>query len=351
MPRMSKDQIVSLKEEYKNGEKPSALMTKYNITKHALYHHVGGSKKVNTSVAKEKVFDDTDSEAEPTEKGDAGIPETDPLIDFDKLMSNSVPNERKKAVVDDDIFNVFNVDEELDPFHPSNLLEDKSSKPAQSGKAKSLSLRGLMSGKGLGEDLKKTPEEKKKEEEEERLKLVYQVRMYLYTFRDHDHLFTALSIENDNKKINRFIQDLYKKKSADLKKLLHFIKFHIRHNNHSVTGNFVSSILFTLIRVLELIVTRFGIDISGLSEELKSDPEMISNLKEIEIEMTANKLNVGAKADILLKICTKGLSKFTENKMINKMKSMQTCDKSKQAMDQLNSKPINNELKNKYNDL
>jgi hypothetical protein len=47
MPRMSKDQIVSLKEEYKNGEKPSALMTKYNITKHALYHHVGGSKKGN----------------------------------------------------------------------------------------------------------------------------------------------------------------------------------------------------------------------------------------------------------------------------------------------------------------
>jgi hypothetical protein len=282
------------------------------------------------------------------------IPGTDPLIDFDKLMSNSASNERKKAVVDDDIFNVFNVDEALDPFHPSNLLQDKlesGSKTAQSGKEKSFSLRGFMSGKGLGEDSKKTPEEKKKEEEEERLKLVYQVRMYLYTFRDHDHLFTALSIENDNKKINRFIQDLYKKKSADLKKLLHFIKFHIRHNNHSVTGNFVSSILFTLIRVLELIVTRFGIDISGLSEELKSDPEMISNLKEIEIEMTANKLNVGAKADILLKICTKGLSKFTENKMINKMKSLQTSDKSKQAMDQLNSKPINNELKNKYNDL
>ena len=42
---MSKEAIISLKDEYNNGVKPTALLSKYNITKHALYHHVGSKTK------------------------------------------------------------------------------------------------------------------------------------------------------------------------------------------------------------------------------------------------------------------------------------------------------------------
>lgn len=350
MPRLSKDQIVSLKQEYKDGIKPAALLGKYNITKHALYHHVGGSKKTTDVKPVEEpqtelVLSDTEENLEKIDKNF----DVDPLLDFDQMMS-STTQPTHNSFTDDDIMNLGRDDNDIDMFHPSNLFKNApqpAPKPAKGG----FSIKGLLSGKGLGTDDKKTPEQIKKEVEQEQLKLVYQVRLYLYTFREHEHLFHALSIENEDKKINKYIQDLYKKKSVELKKILDFIKFHIRHNNHSVTGNFISSIFFTLIKVIEVIVTRMGIDLTGLTEELKNDPDMISNLKEVEIEMTANKLNVGAKTDILLKICTKGLAKFTENKMINQMNTLKSSDKTKSAMDQLNSKPPNEILKEKYTDL
>jgi len=235
-------------------------------------------------------------------------------------------------------------------FHPDNLLSASTQSTKAPSKSK-FSLAGFLNGKGLGKDNKKTPQELKKEEEQKQMKLVYSVRLYLYTFRDHTHLFAALNIENDDKKINKYIQDLYKRKIPELNKLLDFIKFHIRHNNNSVSGNFISSIFFTLVKVLEVILTKMGIDLTGLSDELKNDPDMMSNLKEIEIEITSNKLNIGAKTDVLLKLCTKGLTKFTENKMINKMKSLKSVDSTKIAMDKLNAKIPNNELKEKYNDI
>ena len=49
---MSKIQISEMKNEYNNGIKPKDLMTKYNISKHALYHQVDkekASKSINGS--------------------------------------------------------------------------------------------------------------------------------------------------------------------------------------------------------------------------------------------------------------------------------------------------------------
>jgi len=94
-----------------------------------------------------------------------------------------------------------------------------------------------------------------------------------------------------------------------------------------------------------------GIDVTGLSDELRNDKDIMNNLKEIEIEMAGNKLNLGPKSDILLKLCSKGLTKFTENKMMNKMKEIQKGDSTKSAMDKLNTKPLNSELKDKYSDI
>ena len=55
--------------------------------------------------------------------------------------------------------------------------------------------------------------------------------------------------------------------------------------------------------------------------------------------------------DILLKLCTRGLAKFSENKVMNKMKEIQNKDFGKDAMDKLNTKPINENLKDKYSDI
>ena len=57
MPRMSKIQIAEMKNEYNNGIKPKDLMSKYNISKHALYHHVDKEKAVKT---KEAVIEKTE---------------------------------------------------------------------------------------------------------------------------------------------------------------------------------------------------------------------------------------------------------------------------------------------------
>ena len=348
MPRMSKQNIASLKDEYNKGEKPKALLERYNITKHALYHHVGSKKKANVvEPIQEADMQEIEFDAMPDMEEQTGT--EDPLIDFEQI-AQSAPQKRnnKNLVDDDDIFNLTQEnDNNIDLFHPDNLLSSNN-KPAKEEK---WSLAGFFNKSKIGKDDKKSPEEVRKEEEQTRLKLVYQVRLYLYTFRDSDNMFVALGIENDNKKINKYIQDLYKRKVPELKKVLDFIKFHIRHNNNSVTGNFCSSIFFTIIKVVEVILTKMGIDLTGLSDELRNDPDVVSNLKEIEIEMTSNKMNLGAKTDILLKICTKGLAKFTENKMINKVKSMKNGDTSKTVMDTLNSKPVNDELKNKYNDI
>lgn len=349
MPRLSKTQISTLKDEYKSGIKPSELMGKYNITKHALYHHVNKDKDETNS----KITDDnSNNNSNNNNNTTFDLPfetETeieDPLIDFDKIISKP---QKSKSISDNDIFNITNEKAyDFDLFHPDNIISSSISKNV---KPEKWSISNLLKTKNIGNNEKQNPDEMKKNEEEERLKLVYQVRLYLYTFKDQEHLFTALSIDNDNRKINKYIHDLYKRKIPELKKLLDFIKFHIRHNNNSVTGNFVSSIFFTLLKVIEMILTRMGIDLTGLTEELKNDPDVISNLKEVEIEMTANKLNVGAKTDILLKICTKGLSKFTENKMINKMKSLKSSDTTKLAMDKLNCKALNENLKNKYDDI
>ena len=206
-----------------------------------------------------------------------------------------------------------------------------------------------MKGKKTNQssEMNKTPEQI----EESRLKLVYQVRLYLYTFKDCENLFLALNVEQNDKKINKFIQDLYRRKEVELTKLLHFIKFHIRHNNNMIQGNFVSGVFFSVVKIFELVLYKIGIDITGLSDDLRNDKDIISNLKEIEIEMTAGKLNVGPKVDVMFKLCQAGLGKFTQNKLLSKMKDASKTERLKDIAGKLQSKPLNEELQEKYKDI
>ena len=81
MPRMSKIQIAEMKNEYNNGIKPKDLMSKYNISKHALYHHVDKEKAVKT---KEVVIEKTEkTEVQESQQIQQLIQPVDPLIDFD----------------------------------------------------------------------------------------------------------------------------------------------------------------------------------------------------------------------------------------------------------------------------
>ena len=146
----------------------------------------------------------------------------------------------------DDFDDVFNID---------HLLREDKPKPEEA----KFNYNSLLKGK-----IKKPQEQKEetdKEKEQSRLKKVYQVRLYLYTFKDCDNLFLALNVEQNDKKINKFIQDLYRRKEADLEKLLDFIKFHIRHNNNTVQGNFCTGVFFTITKILELFLLKVGIDV------------------------------------------------------------------------------------------
>ena len=132
-------------------------------------------------------------------------------------------------------------------------------------------------------------------------------------------------------------------------RLLDFIKFQVRHTNGKVSGNIVSNIFFAVIKVIEMISFKFGIDLTGLSNDLKDDKEVMNCLKEIEIESVASKLNLGPKTDLLLKLCTKAVGKFSENKLLNMTKS-KNGDTSG-IMNKLSAKPLNESLKVKYDDL
>ena len=214
MPRLSKDQISSLKEEYKSGTKPSALLSKYNITKHALYHHVG-KKATNDAV------EATATEYATKENNAAlyqnSVTREDPIIDFEQLPERA-QTVHTPSRANDNIFSVFNIDnDESDPFHPDNILSQTTDKAtAKADKPSSWNMSIFNSTKKLFQDEKKSPEEIKKQGEQERLKLVYQVRLYLYTFREEDNLFLALGVDRDDKKINKYIQDLYKRKVPKL---------------------------------------------------------------------------------------------------------------------------------------
>ena len=350
---MSKDQIANMKTEYISGIKPKALMEKYNISKHALYHHVDKSDVDKSNVITEKIpkvktieqvktIIKTPELISPNIKIDNIIEKEDPLIDFEQMNK---PQKINKMSEQDFNMNLFEDDtDDMDLFNPSNLLKE-----VKAPKQDKFSIKSFFSKTKEPKVL--SPEEEMKQTEEEQLKLVYQVRMYLYTFRDIENLFSALNLDNEDKKINKYIQDLYKKKKPELIKLLDFIKFNVRHSNNTVVTNFYSSIFFTFVKVLESIITRIGVDLTGLTDELKNDKEIIMNLKEIEIEMIGNKLNLGPKVDILLKICTKSLTKYTENTMINSMKNLNKNDVTKDISAKLNCKPKNDILEEKYMEL
>ena len=133
--------------------------------------------------------------------------------------------------------------------------------------------------------------------------------------------------------------------------MLDFIKFHVRHQNNAIQGNFISGIFFTVTKLLEVILIKIGVDVIGLTDELKADREINNNLKEIEIEMTAGRLNFGPKTDVLWKTSQTILSKYTHNKLISKMKDMNKQRTTTKIMDSLQCKPINHELKVKFDDI
>lgn len=386
MARLTAVQRNSLIQEHKNGSRPIDLMKKYGITKNAFYSTIRTSKgpeheEKPKPVAPPKVESESDSdsdsevsadkknvsgsedeaeivveqpkvkvqkEEEPTKKI---IEAVDNLIDFQKL---NAPPSRKNAISDisfeNEIMSWIADDNDVSAFDPRNLLKNASAKDQKPDSK--FSVKSLTSGKGLksSEDTL-SKEEKEKLMEKERLGLVYQIRLYLTTFQDEKHLFCALNLEPEEKKINKFIQDLYKKKTPELKKVLDFIKFHIRNNNGKITGNLLSNIFFTIIKVLEMILFRMGINVCGLAEDMRNDKEVVNCLKEIEIESVASQIQLTPKLDLIMKLCMKSVSRYSENKIMSLSQTGIADEKTKQVIDKLNAKPVNESLQKKYDDL
>ena len=141
---------------------------------------------------------------------DAVVPD-DPVIDFEKLDAPPA----KSVVSDEDLFHFPGIEEALDKnlFHPTYLTSTAYKNQPEEKKEK-FSVKRFFSDKNKPKN--KTPEQLAKEQEERRLKLAYQVRLYLYTFRNDEHLFSALNLQPDDKTINKYIQDLYIKKRAKI---------------------------------------------------------------------------------------------------------------------------------------
>ena len=150
---MSKIQISEMKNEYNNGIKPKDLMTKYNISKHALYHHVDKEKASKSIIEKTEVQEPIQQLIQPV----------DPLIDFD-LINN--PKKQIKAVEPDFNMNLFENEDtmDMDLFNPNNLLKEEK----QEAKPQKISLKQFFT---KSKEVKKlTPEEEDKKEDEEQLK-------------------------------------------------------------------------------------------------------------------------------------------------------------------------------------
>ena len=394
MPQLTDKQRATLIKEHKAGARPKDLQEKYNISKKTFYNNVRKAeqkkstilkkhvevKKVNKESSdensdssdeeeekklvekkqparkeessdsrseseKEEVKEEVKEEEKEKEKMDP-LPKTveavDNLVDFELL--NAPPQLPKKTEITDfDIMNLIYEPSDASKFDPSHLLRDE---PAESKpKGKGFSIKSLLSGKNMGKEEKElSKEEKEKLMEKERLGVVYQIRLYLMTFRDEEHLFSELNLESNDKKINKFIQDLYKKNKHDLVKILDFIKFHVRHNNGNVTGNLLINGFFVVIKVLEVICFKFGLDITGLADDMKKDKDVINCLKEIEIESVASKVQLGVKTDLILKLCIKSVAKYSENKLM-KMTKAKDEGQGKIIADKLSSKPLNEVLK------
>ncbi len=355
MPRLTKQQVDAMRVDREGGMSVGDIMGKYGVSKRAVYYNTteqGKRERDPTLTERSEDFPDDTSEddviQQPTTRKVSFEEEEDPLIDFGKMKEDGVAMQ----VRDDNIFHV--KDDIDDVFNIDNILtHTKPDIPDEPKLSVSKLVNGLKSksSKSSSND-NKAPEDVVKEKEQARLKLVYQVRLYLYTFKDCENLFLALNVEqNNDKKINKFIQDLYRRKEVELVKLLDFIKFHIRHSNNMIQGNFVSGVFFTITKILELILFKFGVNVVGLTDDLRADKDIISNLKEIEIEMTAGRINVGPKTDVMFKLCQTALSKFTHNKLVNKMEEAGKKEKMREVMDKLQAKPVNVELQEKYKDI
>ena len=168
--------------------------------------------------------------------------------------------------------------------------------------------------------------------------------MYLYNFDLDD-----LHIVGGNKE--KFLVGLYTKKEAELNKILHFIKFHVRFNNKQISKSLVENGFYTVCKAVEIFSGYLGIQSEGFTQKIKEDQEVDRLIKEIAIEFEATKPSFGPKTDLGLKI----LTNLAHTDASNRLKEVEGVKKVNPSVEkikeQLSNKEVKQEQKEKYQDL
>ena len=153
--------------------------------------------------------------------------------------------------------------------------------------------------------------------ETERFALIQQIRLYMTNFKELGDLYIIDVRDRDgNALIDKWINKLYNKKTEELEKILHCIKFHTRNKSSDESTTQIGLKMFEItIKIIEAVLKMASLRVDGLTDQMVNDEHVKRCIKEIMIEHSINTLNYGPKTDILIRLGMVIIQKDTENRL------------------------------------
>lgn len=352
MPKAQYDQLVA---EYQSG-KPMKTILQENpwAKKNTIYSRVKKSSEPNLKLKVEEPETPENSLFEEPQRTKSTPKSTPKLTEMELFeITDDLFNDKSVSKMQNDDFimsefgNLLNDPVDEGSFDPQNIMESiGEEKRAEDRMASDFKMPSKSSWlkwpKFTGEKKPKTKEQISEEVEESKFKKIYEIRLYLYNFDLDD-----LHIIGGNRE--KFLVGLYTKKEAELNKILHFIKFHVRFNNKQISKSLIENGFFTACKAIEIFSGYLGLQTEGFTDKIREDQEIDRLIKEIAIEFEATKPNFGPKTDLGLKILS-NLAQVDASNRLNPLgeKKKSSVEKIKKDLD---SKEVKKETVEKYQDL
>lgn len=326
--------------DLKNGIRPIDVQNKYGISKQTLYN----IKKVDIPNNKEEL--------------------TQKIEQLEKSLNikRDTPIE-KVQVADMDDSKRDNLQQLLDPVNMKNHITQHEEDDKKHSKIpKSLINEASKKLKEQNETVKtskkqpkqrqlKQIEEEIEEDEEEKKRLICKIRQYIFAFEDNRYLIEFIGQNKD-----KYVLSLNNKPMKELNNILEYIQFHVR-NKEGSTNMLESAVSFISV-VIEKVGSFGGLYLDGLSLDIQNDlknpqSDLKRSLIEMSIEMDINKYFNSPKLDVFMSLSGKVLFTHQKNKHLGAMKSNQlsTAPQPAQSTETILKSSLDNQLKEKYQDL
>lgn len=161
--------------------------------------------------------------------------------------------------------------------------------------------------------------------ENENLELVQKIRLYFVHFPELAKLHIVTRKKGtDTPDTEKWLISLYSKKTLELEKILNFVKFHTRNSlNENSSIKMASNVLETGVKILEHTLMLVGVKGQGLTKNVMEDEDILRCVKELLIDNSITSMTLGTKSDLLLKLGMKIMSQDTNNRIEEKMMSIQ----------------------------